>query len=436
MKKTAQRLVQPEMTPGSEQSSASSSPNQPNSETQKSLPSDRSVSPEMTPGSEEASSELRLALQARYDTIQKRIASGDGDLTALLQERTKVAAQLRSPKPESTPGSSEASKDLGGNGMNENPKSPVKEPSSKKLKAEETPGSNEASKGLGGDGINKNPAAPAFKKASVLQIGRRVAQFEDFKSFVATSTELPMEDVTSLFELEEHVRTAGLGDKLSGYYQTYLGSEKGKRDAAKNSSASDIAMLKEMGILPKDFKSAQSNDIADGSLGLKKPSERNLTGEEFPESKEGVTVPPPAAARVGDVEDHPGNQGKGRKAQFNDSRLPEIKQDLASKLDIPAMKAKFAEILAEQDPSENYDDQVAQAMEDYYDTYSKDPKMHWESHCPATEWNEQCDNYDAAFYELLTGKRSAKRKAQSEGIIITDKEDQENKNQGVKTKVP
>lgn len=271
----AARNPKTQLTPGTEQASADST-----KAPGKNLPettSQDSVAPEKTPGSE-LDSTLVVALKARLASINAKIASGEGDFDSLVREAKKVEAQIRSPKTETTPGSDEGSNALGG-GIVENPKAVISSPSQKAIKSETTPGSDEGSENLGG-GIVENPK--------------------------------PVLHVAKLEEAMKIAKKIEAGD-------------------TKGVSAADIAMLKEMGILPKDAKIAQAQDALKPEH-VKGEGEK-IESEEFPESKADVQVEKAPAARDPKLETTPGSaegQLESRTAQ-KEGLLVDLKKDEEAK---------------------------------------------------------------------------------------------------------
>jgi len=178
---------------------------------------------------------LKIALNKRLAAIEESLAAGTGDTDALVTEHTKVTAQLKKISPEKTPGSEQDTKNLGGNGLDENPKAVATAPEQRKISPEKTPGSEQQTTDLGGNGLDENAKA----------IRERIKASKDAQAAL-TRIKASITNPTAV-------------------------------------SAKDIAMLKEMGILPKDFKAGQAlpkatdiepeefpNEAADAHEGLSK----------------------------------------------------------------------------------------------------------------------------------------------------------------------
>ncbi len=291
-----ERSLKTEKTPGTEADSTKQPDNAPGANIEKGKPAPRAMKTEATPGTEasavkvvlaEADPKLHKILSTRLAQIESQMEGGVGNLDVLMEERAKITAQMslpmRSPKPELTPGTEASSTSLGGNGQNENPK-PVDSPEgTRSPKPELTPGTQEGSENLGGNGQNENP-----KPVS------RMAQ---------------LERATDCMRLIEAGNMEGV-------------------------TPADIAMLKEMGILPKDFKAAQAMDATDGvktpKLNTRDPKTELTPGTES-ESKEGVNVEKGMPERKVTLESTPGTSDIDlRKAQSDGSGMVVKDEDVAA----------------------------------------------------------------------------------------------------------
>jgi hypothetical protein len=209
------------------------------------------------------------SLTKRKAALRHAIEEGTGDLDTLMDQLKKVDAQLLKSYPEFFTGDTEkfpeTPKDLGG-AINKNP-DPVltyggNEQSNMKT---ETHTSGEGDD-LGGDGQIENPKAP-----NIEGLAR--------KASIPKGSNLSKLSAVQKGSLELQCIKAGL----------ITADKKVIAKGMEGVSPADVKMLKEMGILPKDFKSAQ------------------LKTEVFPVSREGAQVEPPHLHEdnFGETEDFP-----------------------------------------------------------------------------------------------------------------------------------
>lgn len=241
-----------------------------------------------TPGSEEEST-LVKAYKARKASLEKKIASGDGDFDVLVKDLTKVIAQIALEKKSISTElgiDKDTADNLGGSAV-VNPKAVPHVESGKDIGPEKGIDRDRADE-LGGNGIDKNPKAVPH-----------VAQKEEKEQALENTAKNPL--------------------------------------SSKVVTSKDIAELKEMGILPSDTKSAQAKNVSQNSpLKYDPEFDESAKPEKYPVAKDGnqdKAGENPDKRKV-DLEVNPGNKDnslESRTAQADSGMLTNLKQNDAEK---------------------------------------------------------------------------------------------------------